>query len=185
MSFADFLSSALTVGTQAAGAHQQGLAQRGQRETQDLLQKIQLARQANQDAMAKRLHEAQIGNYESLAKDRMAPPEPKAPPPYIPEGAAVLGEDGKYTIPAPRRFAPRAGTSQGGTGGGPRGGPQEGRDKQRITGWATATIKAGEANPDRLVAAALAMNPGVDPQIVSAAVYEALMKIEDRKENEP
>jgi hypothetical protein len=65
------------------------------------------------------------------------------------------------------------------SGAGPRGGPQETRDKARIAGWAAATIKAGESNPDRLVSAALAMNRGVDPQIVSAAVYEALLKAEE------
>ena len=78
MSFADFLSSALTVGTQAAGAHEAGLRERGQQETADLLQKIQLARQANTDAMNKQLHEAQIKNYDSLAAERLKPPAPKA-----------------------------------------------------------------------------------------------------------
>lgn len=102
MGFADFLSSALTVGTQAAGAHEQGLAQRGQNESQDLLQKIQLARQANQDAMAKRLHEAQIGNYESLAADRLKPEVPRV----VPRQDVTLNIRGK---PVAGSFDPSAG----------------------------------------------------------------------------
>ena len=96
MGLSDFLSSALTVGTQAAGAHEAGLAQRGQMETQDLLQKIQLARQANQDAMAKQLQGAQIKNYESLAADRAKPDEETfgAPVPLTMNGQPGVYERG-------------------------------------------------------------------------------------------
>jgi hypothetical protein len=73
MGLADFLSSALTVGTQAAGAHQSGLAERKRTETADLLDQIKLARQKQQDEMARQLQEAQIGNYKSLAEDRARP----------------------------------------------------------------------------------------------------------------
>ena len=78
MGLLDFLSSAGTVATNAAAAHEAGLRQAGQQETADLLQKIQLARQANTDAMNKQLHEAQIKNYDSLAAERLKPPAPKA-----------------------------------------------------------------------------------------------------------
>lgn len=96
MGFADFLSSALTVGTQAAGAQQAGLAQRGQRETQDLLQRIQLARQQNEDVLNQRLKGAQIKNYESLAADRNTPPDETfgAPVPMTINGEPGMFERG-------------------------------------------------------------------------------------------
>lgn len=178
MSLANFLSAGLTTGTQAAAAHQQGIGARKRTETADLLDQIKLARQQNEDAMTKQLRDAQIKNYESMATQREEPSAPREAP-YIPEGAAVPDGKGGYTIPAPRRFAPKAASSGSGGNGAALGSPDESRHKARISGWAAATIKAGEANPDRLVAAALAMNPGVNPQIVSAAVYEALLKSEE------
>lgn len=55
-------------------------------------------------------------------------------------------------------------------------GAQEGRDRVRVAGWALATMRAGEKDPDRLAAAALAMNPHMSPQSVAAAIGDAGMK---------
>jgi hypothetical protein len=89
MGLADFLSSALTVGTQAAGAREKGVATRRKAETADLLERIKLMRQQQQDAMAQQLQQAQIGNYESLAADRAKPPEPPAPRRQVVDGQLV------------------------------------------------------------------------------------------------
>jgi hypothetical protein len=81
------------VGTQAAGAYQQGQADKSKRETQDLLQQIQLARQAQSDKMQRDLQQAQIGNYQSETAARLAPKP--AEPFTLGKGQRRYGPDGK------------------------------------------------------------------------------------------
>lgn len=72
----------------------------------------------------------------------------------------------------------RAAAATGGTGGmtPTHLGAQEVRDRSRVAGWATATMQAGETDPQRLTAAALAMNPKMNPQTVAAAIADAQTK---------
>jgi len=179
MGLSDFLSSALTVGTQAAGAHQSGLAERKRTETADLLEQIKLARQKQQDDMARQLQEATLAQTEARTRQltEPKPDEPYKPPMTVSPGQGVRQPDGTYKVMIPARPRLRAGAGSGNAG---LGSPDETRHKSRIAGWTAATIKAGEKDPERLVAAAVAMNPGVDPQIVAAAVYDTITKLEPK-----
>lgn len=64
------------------------------------------------------------------------------------------------------------------SGGEAKTGAQEARDRARVAGWAVATMRAGEKDPQRLADAALAMNPRMNPQAVAAAVADAQLKLE-------
>ncbi len=76
MGLLDFLSSASTVGTQAAAAHEKGLAEGQNRETQDLLQRIQLARQQNADALNRQLTQSTIKLHGAQTQKALEPPAP-------------------------------------------------------------------------------------------------------------
>lgn len=167
--FADFLSSALTVGTQAAGAHEAGIAQKGQRETQDLLQKIQLARQANQDAMANQLRDAQIKNYDSLAQERLKP-EPETPrniDPLSPAGIQAAADRAKKI----RAVTPRE----------PSVGEQlrSQRDQEELDAaeawWNSEPVQSGQAGRvGQTYQKIRAAHPDWNPQRIMRAVKQAV-----------
>lgn len=72
-----FLSPALTVATQAAGAREQGRADARKASEAKTLQLIALARQKALDEQNASLANAQIANFKSLAEERLRPPPEK------------------------------------------------------------------------------------------------------------
>lgn len=72
-SFLNFLSPALTVATQAAGARNQGRADARKAQEAQTLKLIELARQKALDEQNRAMADAQIANFKSLAEERLRP----------------------------------------------------------------------------------------------------------------
>ncbi len=93
----DFLSPALTVATQAAGAQQAGEAQKAATDQANTLKMIAQLRQQHEDEQKDLLTRAQIGNLNSESKARLAP---AAKPFYTIPGKGIghVDENGNFVV---------------------------------------------------------------------------------------
>lgn len=89
MGFLDFLSPALTVGTQAAGTYQQAKAQANDRNTKNFMQSAMLLKQQHDDEINQQLRGAQTAEANARTNMILNPAETWG------DAEDVQGEDGK------------------------------------------------------------------------------------------
>jgi hypothetical protein len=101
MGLLDFLSPALTAGTQGAAAWQQGQAAGRKERELETMKMLEMLRQKRVDELDAQMKRAQIGNYESLARERGLP-KVATPLTHLGENDLIPNPDFGKTPDAPR-----------------------------------------------------------------------------------